>query len=128
MEEMVLVFISIMLWSVDPQDSVPLHEQIAASVRRAVADGSLAGGEQLPTASELGTVLAVNPNTVLRAYRRLRDEGVLEFRRGRGVRVAADAAAATPVVEAARQLLQLGRDHGYSPGAIAALLYRLESR
>jgi GntR family transcriptional regulator len=117
-----------MLWSIEPGDATPLHEQIAAHVRRGVTDGSLPPGERLPTASELGAVLEVNPNTVLRAYRRLRDEGVLEFRRGRGVQVAAGAVAGLPVVEAARALLELGRAHGYSPGALAALIHQLEPR
>jgi GntR family transcriptional regulator len=124
---MMLVFFSIMLWLVDPGDTQPLHEQIAASVRRAIADESLTSGERLPSAAELAAVLAVNPNTVLRAYRRLRDEGVLEFRRGRGVQVSAGAAASIPVVDAAREFLALGRSHGYSPSALASLLHQLES-
>jgi len=124
---MVLIFCSIMLWSIDPQDALPLHEQIAACVRRAIADQSLTRGERLPSAAELAAVLAVNPNTVLRAYRRLRDEEVLEFRRGRGVKVSAGAEASIPVIDAAREFLALGRAHGYSPGALASLLHQLES-
>ena len=114
-----------MLWSIDQRSQLPLHEQIAASVRRALAEGSLVPGERLPPASELATVLEVNPNTVLHAYRRLRDGGVLEFRRGRGVRVSADAAARGAVVDAAKQLLAIGQAHGYSPGALAALVEEL---
>ena len=72
-----------MLWTVDPASRLPLQEQIAGCVRRAVAEGLLAVGEQLPPASELAEALAVDRNTVLAAYRRLRDDGVLEFRRGR---------------------------------------------
>jgi GntR family transcriptional regulator len=114
-----------MLWSIDERSPSPLHEQIAVSVRRALAEGSLGPGERLPPAAELATVLNVNPNTVLRAYRRLRDDGVLEFRRGRGVRVCADAQVRGAVVDAAKQLLALGQAHGYTPRALAALIEEL---
>jgi len=71
-------------------------------VRRAVADGSVDVGEQLPPAAELGEALDVDRNTVLAAYRRPRDEGVLEFRLGRGARVAAAARPRASVEQAAR--------------------------
>lgn len=114
-----------MLWSVDPRSQLPLHEQVAVCVRRALDAGTLAPGERLPPASELAAMLGINPNTVLHAYRCLREDGVLEFRRGRGVRVCADVAGRVPVVDAARQLLALGRAHGYSTSALAALLEEL---
>lgn len=117
---------SFILWSIDQRGQAPLHEQIAVNVRRALADGALVSGERLPPAAELAAVLDVSPNTVLHAYRSLREEGVLEFRRGRGVRVSADAAVLGPVVEAARQLLALGRANGYGSSALAALLAELE--
>lgn len=115
-----------MLWSVDSSQSPTLHEQIAASVRRAVADGSLAAGDRLPPAQELAGVLHVNANTVLQAYRGLRAEGLLEFRRGRGVRVRPAAAARATVLDAARTLLDIGRRHGYTPQQLAHLLAELE--
>jgi GntR family transcriptional regulator len=114
-----------MLWSVDTAAAAPLHEQIAANVRRGVADGTLAGGERLPPAGDLATVLRVNPNTVLRAYRGLRDEGLLEFRRGRGVRVRPDTAGHAGVVDAARHLLETGRRHGYTVDELTRLLAEL---
>ena len=104
---------------------MPLHEQIAVNVRRSLEEGDLAPGERLPPASELAAVLDINPNTVLHAYRALRAEGVLEFRRGRGVQVAAGAVARSAVVEAAKDLLALGRATGYSPEALAALIEEL---
>lgn len=97
---------------VDREEATELHEQVAAELRRAIADGEAKPGERLPPARDLAAVLGVNTNTVLRALRELRDERLLEFRRGRGVTVAG-----TPelgvVVAGARELVLLARKHGY---------------
>ena len=74
---------------IDRAEPTDLHEQVAAEIRRAIAEGEAKPGERLPPARDLAAVLEVNPNTVLRALRQLRDEGLLEFRRGRGITVAA---------------------------------------
>jgi GntR family transcriptional regulator len=75
-------------YKIDPSRPEPLYEQVAGEIRRAIAEGEAAPGERLPLAKDLATVLGVNKNTVLRAIRVLRDEGLLEFRRGRGITVA----------------------------------------
>lgn len=97
---------------VNRQDPTDLHEQVAADIRRAIADGEAKPGERLPPAKDLAAVLDVNTNTVLRALRTLRDEGLLEFRRGRGISVAG-----TPergaVVQRARDLVDFARQQGY---------------
>ena len=69
---------------IDRQEPTELFEQVAAEIRRAIADGEAKPGERLPPARDLAAVLDVNTNTVLRSLRLLRDEGLLEFRRGRG--------------------------------------------
>ena len=73
--------------TLDLSDPRPLHEQIAEAVRRAIASGDVQPGDRLPPARDLASALGVNANTALRALRGLRDEGLLEFRRGRGVSV-----------------------------------------
>lgn len=114
-----------MRWTVDHGSPERLADQIATCVRRGVAGGELALGEQLPPAAELADALSVNRNTVLAAYRQLRDEGLLEFRRGRGVRVAAVEQATEPVVDAASALLTLARDHGVDKPALLRILQEL---
>jgi DNA-binding transcriptional regulator YhcF (GntR family) len=101
-----------MLRKIDRRDPTDLYEQVAAEIRRAIADGEAKPGERLPPAKDLAAVLAVNTNTVLRALRLLRDEGLLEFRRGRGISVTG-----TPergaVVQRAKELVDFARQHGY---------------
>jgi GntR family transcriptional regulator len=97
---------------IDLSSSVALHEQVAAAIRRAIADGEAGPGDRLPPARDLAAVLGVNANTVFRALRTLRDEGLLEFRRGRGVTVTGDAPQRGAVITKARELVALGRRLG----------------
>ncbi|MET0725383.1 MAG: GntR family transcriptional regulator [Leifsonia sp.] len=78
-----------MIIRIDPASSVPLFEQLASAVRSEIVAGRLGEGERLPAARELAASLDVNVHTVLHAYQALRDEGMLELRRGRGAVVAA---------------------------------------
>jgi GntR family transcriptional regulator len=97
---------------IDRREQTDLFEQVAAEIRRAIADGEAKPGERLPPARDLAAVLGVNTNTVLRSLRLLRDEGLLEFRRGLGIRVAG-----TPeqgaVLTRARELVRFARQNGY---------------
>src|SRR5690348_18144564 len=97
--------------NLDPDNPLDLHEQVAAEIRRAIADGEAKAGERLPPAKDLAAVLGVNTNTVLRALRQLRDEGLLDFRRGRGVTVAGTAERGA-VVERAKELVRFARQNG----------------
>jgi GntR family transcriptional regulator len=100
---------------------VELHEQVAAEIRRAIADGEAKPGERLPPAQDFAAVLGVNRNTVLRAFRQLRDEGLLEFRRGRGVTVAG-----TPqrgaVAAQALDLVRFARRQGYDVSELVEII------
>jgi GntR family transcriptional regulator len=97
---------------VDRGEPTELHQQVAAEIRRAIADGEASPGERLPPARDLAAVLGVNTNTVLRALRALRDEGLLDFRRGRGITVTTDTQRGA-VVARARDLVTFAREHGY---------------
>ena len=101
-----------------------LDEQVAAAIRRAIADGEAAPGERLPPARDMAAVLGVNANTVLRALRELRDEGLVEFRRGRGIRVAAEPDRAE-VVTRARELVALAHRNGYATDELLSLIASL---
>lgn len=107
---------------IDPASPAPLHEQVAAAIRRAIAEGEALPGERLPPARDLAAVLRVNPNTVLRALRALRDEGLLEFRRGRGVTVSGDAAAKNELMLKASEFVEVGRRLGYRTDELAQIV------
>jgi len=72
------------IFTVDPRSGVPIYLQLIDQVKRGVALGTLASGEQLPTVKALAIELTVNPNTVARAYRDLERDGVIETSPGRG--------------------------------------------
>src|ERR1700757_2240446 len=94
--------------NIDRSEPVALHDQVAAQIRRAIADGEAGPGERLPLAKDLAAVLGVNKNTVLRALHLLREEGLLEFRRGRGITVSGTPERSA-VVEKARELVDFAR-------------------
>ena len=102
----------------------PVHRRRlgrSGNLRRAIAEREATPGERLPPAKDLAAVLGVNANTVLRSLRLLRDEGLLEFRRGRGISVAG-----TPergaVINQARELVEFARRHGYSVDELVKII------
>jgi GntR family transcriptional regulator len=71
---------------------VPIYQQLMEQIKHAVETGAIRGGEQLPTIRKIAEELAMNPNTVARAYRELEHEGFIEVRHGSGAYVAERAA------------------------------------
>ncbi|WP_424534770.1 GntR family transcriptional regulator [Sphaerisporangium viridialbum] len=114
-----------MLLTLDLNDPRPLHEQVAGAVRRAVASGSVLPGQRLPSARELAAALGVNANTVLRALRDLRDEGVLEFRRGRGVSVLRPPDGREVLLRRSRELLEEADRYGFRPEDVIEIIKEL---
>ncbi|MFE2325749.1 GntR family transcriptional regulator [Streptomyces sp. NPDC059385] len=111
-----------MLLRLNTADTRPLHEQVAGAIRRAIAEGECGPGDRVPPARDLSQALGVNANTVLRALRTLRDEGLLEFRRGRGVTVAAGADGRSVLMERVRELVADGARLGYSKADLMEMI------
>lgn len=78
------------LLTIHPDRSTPLAEQIVGALRRAIATGAVRVGDELPPVRQLAADLAVNLNTVSRAYQVLQDAGLIRTARGRGTRVIRD--------------------------------------
>ena len=106
---------------IDRDDPTLLHDQVAAQIRRAIADGEAKPGERLPPARHLAAVMHVNTNTVLRALRLLRDEGLLELRQGHGIRVVGTPERSA-LLDRVAELVQLARRDGYTRAELARMI------
>ena len=76
-----------MFIEIDPGLSQPIFEQVTTQIKFAIAAGTVREEEMIPSVRELSKQLAINPNTVARAYRQLQDEGLISLRRGMGLAV-----------------------------------------
>ncbi len=101
-----------------------MFEQVAAEIRRAILDGEAKPGKRLPPAKDLAAELGVNTNTVLRSLRLLREEGLLGFRRGRGVSVAGTPERAAVFVKV-RERTELSRRYGLRRDELVRLIESL---
>lgn len=111
-----------MFWQVDPMSGTPLFDQVAASVRRGIGDGTLTRGDRLPSAREVAASLDINLHTVLRAYQVLRDEGLIELRRGRGAVVTASDPGRVRLEALVAELIAEGSRLGLDQHEIATLV------
>lgn len=111
----------------DTGSGVPAYIQIVQQVRQAISLGMLRGGDQLPTVKEVVGTLAINPNTVLKAYRELDRAGVVEARRGQGTFVSLSAEGSSardyePLRQELVEWLARARAAGLDDDAIRALV------
>ena len=111
-----------MLLTLNPESGLPLYAQIAAAVRRAVGEGELAAGDRLPAARDLAQSLDVNMHTVLRAYNDLREEGLIELRRGRGAIVREGSAASAGIHQKVADLVTEASRQGLTADEVVEML------
>ena len=82
-----------LFFDINTSNGVPVYEQVAMQIISAIASGGLSAGQMVPSVREMAKELAINPNTVSRAYRQLQDQTILETVRGSGIAVASGAKA-----------------------------------
>ena len=111
-----------MLLRIDPASAVPLFEQLAASVRADASRGELRPGERLPAARDVAVSLDINVHTVLRAYQELRDEGLVDLRRGRGAVVTDRVANYGELGEAIPRLVATAKQLGLGVSTLTAMI------
>lgn len=111
-----------MFLRIDPQSAEPLFAQVAAAVRADVAAGRLRVGDRLPAAREVAKAADINLHTVLRAYQALREEGLVDMRRGRGAVVTEAAGGIAALRADIAALRERARALGLSPDTLASLV------
>jgi len=111
----------------DLRSGVPVYRQIIDQVRAGMAAGTLAAGDQLPTVRQLAVDLAINPNTVLRAYRELELSGTLETHQGSGTFIS-NKKIVKSNAERERQLAQLAGEFAARAGAAGFTVEELLDR
>jgi GntR family transcriptional regulator len=103
-------------FALDLHSGVPVYRQLIDQVRGGMASGSLTAGDQLPTVRQLAVDLAINPNTVMRAYRELELTGLLETHQGTGTFISSKKLERKST-ERDRQLSQIVGDFAARAGA-----------
>jgi GntR family transcriptional regulator len=111
----------------DAHSGVPVYRQLIDQVLAAIATGSLRTGDQLPTVRQVAVDLAINPNTVMRAYREMEIRGVLDTQQGAGTFIA-EPKPAPPKEERDRQLAQLADELVARAGSLGFTLAELLER
>jgi len=111
-----------MLIRIDADSATAIFDQVAASVRSDIVAGRLVPGDRLPPAREVAAALDINVHTVLRAYQQLRDESLLDLRRGRGAMISASAAPLADLAQDIRALVARAAAIGVSPATLASLV------
>jgi GntR family transcriptional regulator len=105
-----------MIFRVNQSSGVPLYLQLIEQVKHAVETGALREGDQLPTIRKVAVELVMNPNTVVRAYRELEHEGVLDLKHGSGAFIKESAGGRAIVMRKAQAVVQSAIDRLASLG------------
>jgi GntR family transcriptional regulator len=106
---------------------LPIYQQLMEQIKHAVDTGAIRGGEQLPTIRKIAEELAMNPNTVARAYRELEREGVIEVRHGSGAYVGSPSTSfvKTAGIRKAAEVLRPAMERGLAIGLSGSELRRV---
>ena len=96
----------LMFFHVNPSTGLPLYLQLMEQIRHAIETGALTAGDQLPTIRKVAEDLVVNPNTVVRAYRELQREGIIELKHGSGAFVSESVGSHTKITRKAQAIVQ----------------------
>jgi GntR family transcriptional regulator len=99
-----------MIFRLNPSTGLPLYLQLMEQIRHAIETGALKAGDQLPTIRKMAEDLVMNPNTVVRAYRELQHEGIIELKHGSGVFVSESVGARARVTKRAQTIVQSALD------------------
>jgi GntR family transcriptional regulator len=94
----------------NPASGTPLYVQLVERLKHAIASGAIRAGEQLPSVRRMAEDLVINPNTVVRAYRDLERDGIVELRHGSGVFVCASVSARATVMKKAEPIVRSAVD------------------
>ncbi len=95
-----------MIFRLNPSSGVPLYLQLMEQIRHGIETGALKAGDQLPTIRKLAEDLVMNPNTVVRAYRELEHERIIELRHGSGAYVSESVGGRARVTRKAQNIVQ----------------------
>lgn len=123
-----------MTFTLDNNSGVPIYRQIMDQIRHGIASGRLRPGEQLPTVRALAVDLKVNPNTVIKAYSLLEQQGVLTTEQGSGTFVAPEPASLLSPREREAKLISLCAEflsqaarYGFAANDVLRAIQRLNS-
>jgi GntR family transcriptional regulator len=94
------------IFRINQFSGIPLYLQLIQQVKHAVETGALREGDQLPTIRKVAMDLVMNPNTVVRAYRELEHEGILDLKHGSGAFIKESAGGRARVMRKAQTLVQ----------------------
>ncbi|HEY4359476.1 MAG TPA: GntR family transcriptional regulator [Bryobacteraceae bacterium] len=114
-----------MLFRVHQASGIPLYVQLMEQVKHALETGALRAGDQLPAIRKVAEDLVMNPNTVVRAYRELQHEGIIELRHGSGAYISERAAGPARVTRKAQGIVQAALDRLVQLGLTGEEIHRL---